>query len=104
MSRRGRILLRTGIVLFVVGAGPLLAIIIAASLGLTHDPNPNPVGLGMLAGITFWPAVIMIVWGVVSIRHERNEPLAAPGPHRTTLLTRETPDLLSTREDTHDDQ
>jgi hypothetical protein len=33
--------------------------------GLTRDPNPNPIGLGLLAGLTFWPAVILIVIGVV---------------------------------------
>lgn len=54
-----------GVGLFVVGSGPLLAIIMAAELGLTRDPNPNPVGFGMLAGLTFWPAVIMIIVGLV---------------------------------------
>jgi hypothetical protein len=54
-----------GFWLFVAGCGPLLAIITAASLGLTRDPNPNPIGLGLLAGLTFWPAVILIVIGVV---------------------------------------
>ena len=55
----------TGLTLFVVGSGPLLAIIIAAELGLTRDPNPNPIGLGMLAGLTCWPAVIMMIVGLV---------------------------------------
>ena len=54
-----------GVGLFVVGSGPLLAIIVAAELGLTSDPNPNPVGFGMLAGLTFWPAIIMIIVGFV---------------------------------------
>ena len=50
-----------GITLLVLGTGPLLAIISAASLGLLSDPNPNPIGPGLLAFFTFWPAVIMIV-------------------------------------------
>ena len=33
-----------GALLFVIGTGPLLAIIGLAKLGLTKDPNPNPVG------------------------------------------------------------
>jgi hypothetical protein len=55
-----------GLALLVVGTGPLLAIILAAELGLLSDPNPNPIGPGLLAFFTFWPAVIMIVWGLAA--------------------------------------
>jgi hypothetical protein len=48
----------------VIGSGPLLLIILATRLGLTRDPNPNPVGFGILAGLTFWPAIIFIVIGI----------------------------------------
>ena len=50
--------------LFVVGSGPLLITILLASFGLTRDPNPNPVGFGILAFLTFWPSVILIVIGI----------------------------------------
>ncbi len=61
-----------GIGLLILGTGPLLAIILAASLGLLSDPNPNPIGPGLLAFFTFWPAVILTVWGlVVSIARYR---------------------------------
>jgi hypothetical protein len=62
-----------GIGLLVLGTGPLLAIILAASLGLLSDPNPNPVGPGLLAFFTFWPAVILTVWGLVTslVRYRR---------------------------------
>ena len=43
-------LVRTGVTLLVIGSGPLLLVIAAADLGLTRDPNPNPVGFGILAG------------------------------------------------------
>jgi len=59
---------RVGIGLLVVGAGPLLFIILAAAVGLWPDPNPNPVGPGLLFFVTFWPAVICIVIGVVRVR------------------------------------
>ena len=52
----------------VVGASPLLFIIIAAAVGLWPDPNPNPVGPGLLFFFTFWPAVICIVIGVIRVR------------------------------------
>src|SRR6478735_3541557 len=45
---------------------PPLAIILAASLGLLSDPDPNPIGPGLLAFFTFWPAVILIVWGLIA--------------------------------------
>lgn len=60
-------LIRIGAILLLVGSGPLLGIIIAARLGLTRDPNPNPIGFGLLAGLTLWPAVIMIVIGIRSV-------------------------------------
>jgi hypothetical protein len=44
-----------GLVLLIVGTGPLLAIIV-----LSSDPNPNPIGPGLLAFVTFWPSVILI--------------------------------------------
>ncbi len=55
-----------GLALLVLGTGPLLAIGIAATLGLLSDPNPNPIGPGLLAFFTFWPAVILIVWGLIA--------------------------------------
>lgn len=38
-----------GLALLVLGTGPLLLFIIAAGLGLTSEPNPNPIGPGLLA-------------------------------------------------------
>ena len=54
-----------GLILFILGSGPLLIVILLAWLGVTKDPNPNPVGFGMLAFLTFWPSVILVVVGVV---------------------------------------
>ena len=62
---------RVGLVLLVVGATPLLFIITAAALGLWPDPNPNPVGPGILFGLTFWPAIICIAVGVIRVRARR---------------------------------
>jgi hypothetical protein len=60
---------KVGIGLLVVGAGPLLLIILAAAVGLWPDPNPNPIGPGLLFFFTFWPAIICIVIGVLRVRH-----------------------------------
>ncbi len=66
-SRKFRLsrLFWVGAILFVLGSGPLLTIIVLSSLGLTKDPNPNPVGFGILAFLTFWPSVVLMIIGAV---------------------------------------
>ena len=54
-----------GLIMFILGSGPLLTVIMLAWLGVTKDPNPNPVGFGILAFLTFWPSVILIIVGAV---------------------------------------
>ena len=63
-------LVRWGLVLLVVGSGPLWFIVIAAALGLWPDPNPNPIGPGLLFFFTFWPALALLFVGVVRVRAE----------------------------------
>ena len=63
-----------GLALLVLGTGPLLLIVLAAELGLLSDPNPNPIGPGLLAFFTFWPAAILIVLGlIVSVLRYRRQ-------------------------------
>jgi hypothetical protein len=61
-------LIKVGAALLIFGTGPLLFIIAAAAVGLWPDPDPNPIGPGLLAAVTFWPAVICIAVGVVRAR------------------------------------
>ena len=63
---------KVGVGLLVVGAGPLVFIIAAASVGLWPDPNPNPIGPGLLLFFTVWPAIICIVVGVIRVRLRKN--------------------------------
>jgi hypothetical protein len=60
-----------GLGLFCLGTGPLLVVILAAQFGLTRDPDPNPIGFGILAFFTFWPSVLLIVIGIVRTRQKR---------------------------------
>lgn len=64
--------IRAGLVLLVCGSGPLVGFILYAKVGyhfgFYDDPNPNPVGLGIPAMLTFWPSVLMILWGVFRVR------------------------------------
>ena len=66
---------RAGIGLLVVGTGPLLFIVVAAAIGLWPDPNPNPIGPGLLFFFTFWPAILSIVVGVIRVRRARDAQL-----------------------------
>lgn len=54
-----------GVAVLVLGTGPLVVIMIVAALGLTGDPNPNPVGFGILAGVTFWPGIAITAIGIL---------------------------------------
>ena len=67
-------LVRIGLVLLLAGSAPLWGIILAARLGLWPDPNPNPIGPGLLFVLTFWPAVTLIGVGVARVRYERRHP------------------------------
>jgi hypothetical protein len=71
----------TGLAVFVVGSGPLLLVLAATSLGLTTDPNPNPVGLGIMAFLTFWPGLVMTAVGlVIGFWRAGRNVAGAPGP------------------------
>ena len=66
LPRRRARLLRplfwTGIVVLTLGTLPLLVSIGVAKL--QGDPNPNPVGPGILAMCTFWPGVALTLAGL----------------------------------------
>ena len=67
-------LFRIGLVIFLIGSTPLLVYFTAAKLGFVTDPNPNPVGLGMMAYFTFWPSiVIMTISGFIEFRASKEE-------------------------------
>jgi hypothetical protein len=59
--------IRAGLVVLVVGALPLLAVGLAASLGLTRDPNPNPIGLGLLFLASGVLACVLVLVGIVRV-------------------------------------
>ena len=58
-----------GVSIFILGQAPLLLIIVAACLSLWPDPNPNPIGPGLLSFVTFWPGVVLMLLGF--LRHRR---------------------------------
>ncbi len=64
-------LVQVGLGLLILGTGPLFFIIIAAAVGLWPDPNPNPIGPGLLAFLTFWPGIICLGIGIARVRRER---------------------------------
>ncbi|WP_439532989.1 hypothetical protein [Polymorphobacter sp.] len=64
----GKWMLLAGLLLLVLGCGPLLLFIVADALGLVTDPDPNPIGLGLLAFVSFWPGVILTAIGLARRR------------------------------------
>jgi hypothetical protein len=63
--------IRVGLALLVFGSGPLAFIGIAVVLGLWPDPNPNPVGPGILMALTLWPAILCIAIGLIRVLWRR---------------------------------
>jgi hypothetical protein len=56
---------RTGLALLLIGSTPLLVIILTAQVGLWPDPNPNPVGAGLLFFFAALLATICLAIGAV---------------------------------------
>lgn len=57
-------LFRIGAAVVILGSAPLFTILLLAKVGLWPDPNPNPVGPGLLVFVTFWPGVILMAAGI----------------------------------------
>lgn len=66
-------LLLFGLAIVILGSGPLIGTMLAAELGLTKDPNPNPVAFGIMAMLTFWPGIALILVGLGRIRSHNSE-------------------------------
>lgn len=64
-------LFKIGAIIAILGWGPLIAIIVLAEIGLWPDPNPNPIGPGLLFFFSFWPAVICLAVGVFQVWRRR---------------------------------
>lgn len=67
---------RTGLVLLVLGSAPLVAIIIAAEIGLWPDPNPNPIGPGLLFFFSAIIATVCLAVGAIKVWLEVRRPAA----------------------------
>ena len=60
-------LVKIGLALIAFGWGPLLGIIFLTSVGVWPDPNPNPIGPGILFFLTSWPAIICLGIGIFQV-------------------------------------
>jgi hypothetical protein len=72
MRARDSGLFRAGIALLVIGCGPLVGFLIVQNIGLISDPNPNPIGLGLLAFFTLPISILLIALGVGRARSVRD--------------------------------
>jgi len=57
-------LFKIGAAVVILGSAPLLFILLMSKIGLWPDPNPNPVGPGLLVFVTFWPGVLLMAAGI----------------------------------------
>lgn len=64
--------IKAGLIFVLIGWSPLMGVIFLAGIGLWPDPNPNPVGLGLLFFLTFWPAVICLVIVAYQVLRDRD--------------------------------
>jgi hypothetical protein len=71
---------RVSLALLVLGSGPLWTIVLLAAFGLWRDPNPNPIGPGLLFFFTFLAAVICLAVGVARVRSDRRRHHDGPSP------------------------
>ncbi len=67
-------LIRIGLGLVVVGWLPLWGIVFLASIGVWPDPDPNPIGPGILFYLTAIPAIVCLALGVVQVRRHQPPP------------------------------
>lgn len=65
---------KAGLILFIAGISPLLLYVLYEFV--TGATGGNPVGLGLLFFVTFWPSVILMIIGIVSAL--RSKDTAAP--------------------------
>jgi hypothetical protein len=63
---------KIGLALLVFGTAPLDIIILLSKLGI-GDPNPNPIGPGLLAGLSFPAGTICVIAGLVQVISARSE-------------------------------
>jgi len=57
------ITLKIGLLIFIIGFGPLLFVLLGDSLGLLDAGKA--VGPGMIAAFSFWPALVLIIIGTI---------------------------------------
>ena len=64
-------LFTAGLIVLVLGSSPLIAILLLAKIGVWPDPDPNPIGPGLLTFITFWPGVLLMIIGARRVQSRR---------------------------------
>jgi hypothetical protein len=63
---------KIGLGLLIFGTGPLDLIILLSKMGI-GDPNPNPIGPGMLAGLSVPIGIVCAAVGLLQVVSARRE-------------------------------
>jgi hypothetical protein len=64
-------LFTVGFIVLALGSAPLLTIIVLAKIGVWPDPDPNPIGPGLLTFVTFCPGVLLMFIGARRVQARR---------------------------------
>ena len=58
-----KIILYIGLAILILGVGPFLACALLFRIGIV-GPDFNPMGLALLAYVSFWPGVVLTTLGI----------------------------------------
>lgn len=64
--------IRAGAAIFAAGTLPLLTVILLAAVRLWPDPDPNPVGLGLLFVAGAVLACVLLIIGIIRVETQRD--------------------------------
>jgi hypothetical protein len=67
---RGQRIFKIGLWWHIIGCGPLYVLIPLSLVGVL-DRDINPIGPGLLAFLSFWPSLILMIVGMVMKRREQ---------------------------------
>ncbi len=68
---RGQRIFKIGMWWHIIGCGPLYVLILLSLIGVLGR-DINPIGPGLLAFVSFWPSLGMIIVGAVMKRREQH--------------------------------
>lgn len=67
-------LFTAGFLTVVLGNAPLVGILLLAKIGVWPDPDPNPIGPGLLSFVTLVPGLLLMMAGARRVKARQTDP------------------------------